>query len=277
MSCFSIEQLLIEVCLSVSVGAWGQNRQVCLWGASSSYLISLSICHKGLLTDIPSSHIHPWIWMCSQWFLVTSVFRLSPVIWFTPLWEVLLFWSTVLARGVSSFGYGAAWECIFRNVYFEVITLRCSCVSDTMLLCSIIFCLCLYISIVQTVFVSSIKCSFSFFVLVPLYLFTASVDSLAFSVTGLNPAFPACLIGIPPSAPLCLAPACLVWYKYRLGPAWWGRVSVWGCGQFCSGYKQVSCGLRWPITFSHMLIERIRQHWCPACLHYTPCSVGNGQ
>lgn len=37
--------------------------------------------------------------------------------------EVLLFWSSVLSRGVSSFGYGAAWQDIFRYVYFEVITL----------------------------------------------------------------------------------------------------------------------------------------------------------
>lgn len=41
--------------------------------------------------------------------------------------EVLLFWSSVLLRGVSSFGYGAAWQSIFRYVYFEVIALRCFC------------------------------------------------------------------------------------------------------------------------------------------------------
>lgn len=29
------------------------------------------------------------------------------------------------------------------------------------------------------------------------------------------------------------------------------------------GYKQVSCGPWWAISSAHMLIERIRQPWCP--------------
>ena len=45
-------------------------------------------CWHTVLThaDIRSSHMRGSVWMCPQWLGVTSVFRLSPVIWFTALW-----------------------------------------------------------------------------------------------------------------------------------------------------------------------------------------------
>ncbi len=55
--------------------------------------------------------------------------------------EVLLFWCRILSRAVSSFGYGAARQGIFSNVYFEVITRRCFCWSNGILIPSLIHCL----------------------------------------------------------------------------------------------------------------------------------------
>lgn len=187
---------------------------------------------------------HAWLRMCPQWLGVTSVFRLSPVIWFTGLLgsAVLLFWSGVLSRGVSSFGYGVARQGIFRCVYFEVITLRCFCLSDSMLLHS--FILCPYgpaCSTVQTgghlwagrhVFeYFSIGPSFNLFAVSPFSpIHSHSLFLCPWLLHG-----PSCLSHWHLTLhPLSLAPACLVWYKYRVGLAWWGRVSVWGCGQFCS-------------------------------------------
>lgn len=108
-----------------------------VWGSSSSYPITTPL----ITQKPPHWHTvltHERLWMCPQWLGVTSVFRPPLSSDLLVCGEVLLFWSSALSRGVSSFGYGASWQGIFRYVYFEVITQRCFCLSDSMLLRSFI-------------------------------------------------------------------------------------------------------------------------------------------
>lgn len=278
--------------LGASVSVLAQERQDSL--SLRVFLIlpnDTLLWHKRLLTDIWSSHMHGYECVLSGWVLHQSLdFPLSSDL--LVCGEVLLFWSSVLSRGVSSFGYGAAWQGIFRYVYFEVITLRCFCLSDSMLLRS--FILCLYGSVCSTVQtgghlwavrpdvdlnVSLLVRHLICLLLVPFLSFT---HILCFSLPGFLPAFPACLTGISPSTP---SPRPLpVLFDINIVSGWPNGVGF-RCGAVASsalllpGYKQVSCGPWWPITIAHMLIEQSRQP-CPpppACLHCTPGSVGNGQ
>lgn len=72
-----------------------------------------------------SSLTHLLVRVCSQCLSVTVCqnglldFPLSSDL--LACGEVLLFWSSALFRGVSSFGYGAAWVGIFGGYYFEAI------------------------------------------------------------------------------------------------------------------------------------------------------------
>lgn len=124
--------------------------------------------------------------------------------------------------------------------------------------------------------------------------FVSFTHILCVSVPDFYPAFPACLTGISPSTP---SPWPLpVLFDINIMSGWPDGVGF-RCGAVASsalllpGYKQVSCGLWWPIAVAHMLIELIRQPRFPPSpsltpslppsppprLHCTLHSVGNGQ
>lgn len=187
--------------------------------------------------------------------------------------EVLLFWCRVLSGAVSSFEHGAAWRGIFSNVYFEAISPRCLCPSDSMPLHSFILCCVLSCTKRRRSVSSEAGRLFERFSLVASFNLAAVAPfSLVYSYYSvfLRPWFL-------PSVP-CLS----LWYlMLRLPPRPLpvlfdiniastrpGGVGF-RCGAEASsalllpGYKQVSRGPWRPVTDAHMLIGRISRRWFP--------------
>lgn len=197
---------------------------------------------------------------------------------------MLLFWSSLLSRGVSSFGYRAAWQSIFSYVYFEVITLGCFCLSDgyaVTLIHPLSVRVCVLhcrnrlpvVSCSGLAFISTFLSWSIFFISLAHFLPFTHIPRL--SIPAFYAAFPACLTGISPSTP---SPWPLpVLFDINIVSGWPDGVGF-RCGAVASsalllpGYKQVSCGPWWPITVAHMLIEKIRQ---PQFLPFLPlpCTV----
>ena len=151
-----------------------------------------------------------------------------------------LFWSSsALSGGVSSFGYGAARQGIFRCVYFEVITRRCFCRPDSMLLhpfillsawAPVLYCRNWRTSVSCEVFTRIFLWSFNLFAVGPF--------SLVYS-RSLSP-WPWYLPSSPSPQPLP------VLFDINIVSGWVSSGAVHSSALLLLGYKQVSCGPCWP-------------------------------